>query len=118
MTSSATWSDRRPRRNVGRATRRVLENVVHGVETSTDGWRDDDQAFLHDWGSTGLDAGPVAVWFGDQDLMVPARHGEWLGDSIPGARARRFPDDGHLTLALNRHDEQLDELLDLAGGKW
>ena len=55
---------------------------------------------------------------GDADMMVPARHGEWLGDHLRGARVRRFPDDGHISLMMNRSGELLDEVLDLVGGKW
>jgi len=31
---------------------------------------------------------PVSVWFANQDLMVPATHGEWLAKSLPTARKR------------------------------
>jgi pimeloyl-ACP methyl ester carboxylesterase len=97
----------------------LLDNFAHGVADGTDGWRDDDQSFVHPWG---FDVGdievPVSVWFGDEDLMVPARHGEWLGSHVPGARVRRFPGDGHLSLMMNRSGELLDETLDLAGAKW
>ena len=97
----------------------LLANFTHGIAGGTSGWRDDDQAFVRPWGFDvdSIDV-PVAVWFGDQDLMVPARHGEWLGSHVPRARVRRFPDDGHISLMMSRSGELLDELLDLAGGKW
>jgi pimeloyl-ACP methyl ester carboxylesterase len=97
----------------------LLANFVHGIADGTSGWRDDDQAFVHPWGfDVGSIEVPVSIWFGDQDLMVPARHGEWLGSHVPRARVRRFPDDGHLSLMMNRSGELLDEVLDLAGAKW
>jgi pimeloyl-ACP methyl ester carboxylesterase len=97
----------------------LLANFVRGVSGGTDGWRDDDQAFVHPWGFD-VDAieVPVGIWFGDDDLMVPARHGEWLGSHVRGARTRRYPDDGHISLMMNRSGELLDDVLDLAGGKW
>jgi pimeloyl-ACP methyl ester carboxylesterase len=97
----------------------LLANFTHGIAVGTEGWRDDDQAFVRPWGFA-VDSieVPAAVWFGDQDLMVPARHGEWLGSHVPRARVRRFPDDGHISLMMNRSGELLDEVLDLAGGKW
>jgi pimeloyl-ACP methyl ester carboxylesterase len=80
------------------------------------GWRDDDLAFAADWGFS-LDAlaGRVAVWQGDQDLMVPFAHGQWLAARIPGARVHLEPGAGHLTMVVTAIGRILDDLLDLAG---
>ena len=48
---------------------------------------------------------PVAVWFGDRDLMVPRTHGEWLAKNLPTASRHFFPGDGHVTLFVNHLDE-------------
>ena len=87
------------------------------VRTGIAGWRDDDLAFASDWGFTMAEAGagaPVAVWQGDQDMMVPWAHGSWLAAHIPGARAHLLPGEGHLTLGYT-FGAILDDLLDLAG---
>ena len=75
-----------------------------GSRPGVGGWRDDDQAFLRAWGfDVAADHVPVGVWFGDQDLMVPARHGEWLArERARARRCRRFPDDGHLSFVVGR----------------
>ena len=80
------------------------------------GWRDDDLAFAADWGFS-LDAlaGRVAIWQGDQDLMVPFAHGQWLAAHIPGARVHLEPGAGHLTMVVTAIGRILDDLLDLAG---
>jgi pimeloyl-ACP methyl ester carboxylesterase len=81
------------------------------------GWRDDDLAFVADWGfdlaaETGV---PAAVWQGGRDRMVPAGHGSWLGSELAAARVHLLPGDGHLTLIASRFGDIADDLLDLAG---
>ncbi len=87
------------------------------VSTGIAGWRDDDLAFVHDWGFSVADcaAVPVAIWQGGEDRMVPPAHGSWLAAHIPGSRARLLPAEGHLTLAVTSFGQILDDLLQLAG---
>jgi pimeloyl-ACP methyl ester carboxylesterase len=97
----------------------IVDNIAHGLAPGVGGWRDDDQSFLHDWGfDVRTITVPVGVWFGDQDLMVPARHGEWLGANVAGAKVGRFPDDGHISILERKYDGLLDGLLELAGARW
>ena len=93
------------------------------MNTGIVGWRDDDLAFVKDWGFSldpaldprGTPAAPVAIWQGDQDKMVPFAHGQWLAANIPGARAHLIPGEGHLSLTVSSLGRILDDLLDLAG---
>jgi pimeloyl-ACP methyl ester carboxylesterase len=57
----------------------------------------------------------VAVWPGDQDMMVPFGHGKWLAAQLPEARAHLLPGAGHLSLAAGQFGEILDDLLSVAG---
>ena len=118
-------------------TGEFADYVTAGLRASTNsgiaGWRDDDLAFINDWGfSLGWDSpgqqspggqqspdgeppAPVAVWQGDQDRMVPFAHGQWLAANIRGARVHLMPGDGHLSMTVSAFDRILDDLLDLAG---
>lgn len=79
-----------------RSMRRALENGVAG-------WRDDDLAFVADWGFDLAAVGrPVAVWQGGEDRMVPFAHGEWLAANVRGARPRLHATEGHLSLGVSR----------------
>jgi len=81
------------------------------VASGIAGWRDDDLAYVRDWGfPLGGDV-PVTVWQGGQDRMVPYAHGEWLAGNVPGATARLVPAEGHLSLAFGNFEEILDGLL-------
>lgn len=81
----------------------LVEEAIDAVAPGVEGWVDDDLAFLRPWGfDPGSVAVPTLVWQGAQDLMVPAAHGHWLGRNVAGATSRFSPDEGHLTLFVNR----------------
>jgi len=95
----------------GDFARHMHESFCLALENGVDGWGDDDLAFTRPWGfDLARLAVPVFLWQGEQDLMVPPAHGRWLADAIPGCRARLLPDDGHLTMLLNRPVEILADL--------
>jgi pimeloyl-ACP methyl ester carboxylesterase len=81
-------------------------SLQEGFEFGWRGFFDDDQAMMKEWGfdPTTISV-PVAVWFGDQDLMVPRTHGEWLARSLPTASRHFFEGEGHVSLVTNHVDE-------------
>ncbi|WP_035859093.1 alpha/beta fold hydrolase [Cryptosporangium arvum] len=81
------------------------------VSTGISGWRDDDLAFVNDWGfDLATVKVPVAVWQGGHDRMVPFAHGQWLAEHVPGATAHLEPAEGHLSIVLTRFDAIVEEL--------
>jgi pimeloyl-ACP methyl ester carboxylesterase len=48
---------------------------------------------------------PVHVLQGSFDRHVPEAMGHYLARSIPNARWHLFPDEGHLSIVLNRFDD-------------
>jgi pimeloyl-ACP methyl ester carboxylesterase len=81
--------------------------IAHGIA----GWRDDDLAFVKPWGFELAEIRvPTLLWQGVQDKMVPAAHGRWLAERIPGVEAHISEEDGHLSIAVGRLGEIYDWL--------
>ncbi len=90
----------------------LLSGFTTGLARGVDGWIDDDLAFTRPWGFEAAEIGPpVLVVQGRQDLMVPAGHGDWLANRIPGAEAWFSEDEGHLTLFQPRSVRRIHEWL-------
>ena len=74
-------------------------SMARGLATGTDGWLDDDLAFVGDWGFSLADVRvPVLVMAGAHDLMVPLGHATWLAHHVPGATTMIDDAAGHLSL--------------------
>lgn len=84
----------------------LTSNMKDGLKPGYEGWKEDDLAFVADWGFRPSDVSvPLLLWQGRQDKMVPYAHGEWLSKRIGRAEARLTSEDGHLTLYQNRIPE-------------
>jgi pimeloyl-ACP methyl ester carboxylesterase len=80
----------------------LAESFHAAVSTGIAGWRDDDLAFVGDWGFRPEDIqAPLSLWQGDQDRMVPFAHGGWLASHLPTAESHLVPGEGHLSLLSN-----------------
>jgi len=94
----------------------AAESFRRSVSTGIAGWRDDDFAFATDWGfDLSSITRPVAIWQGGEDRMVPFAHGEWLVRHIPTATPHLHPAEGHLSLAVTKLDQVLEDLVGSAG---
>ena len=84
---------------------------AHAFALGVWGFYDDDRAFFSPWGFDPGDlAVPVSVWYGDQDLMVPATHGAWLSARIPGVRVHHVSEEGHISIVSNHLEELGNEI--------
>ena len=77
------------------------------------GWIDDDFAFTKDWGFEFDQVKvPVAIFQGDEDLMVPGEHGRWLHKHMPHSTLKLLKGEGHLAFFSSSQDEILKFLVD------
>jgi pimeloyl-ACP methyl ester carboxylesterase len=78
----------------------------HGMVNGYYGIMDDDIAFVGAWGfDISQIKKPVEIWQGDQDLMVPLSHGQWLASKIPSATLHFETGEGHISLGINKRKE-------------
>jgi pimeloyl-ACP methyl ester carboxylesterase len=89
----------------------LADSFHAALRTGIAGWRDDDLAFVREWGFPLVAHVPVSIWQGGQDRMVPFAHGTWLAREWTDARDRRLPDQGHLSLPATGFAAVLDELM-------
>jgi pimeloyl-ACP methyl ester carboxylesterase len=83
------------------------ESLKVGCGKTIDGFVDDDLAMMATaWGfDVSAISVPVAIWYGVNDTLVPAGHGEWLVRTLPQATVVRL-DGGHFAVY-----DRLGELL-------
>jgi pimeloyl-ACP methyl ester carboxylesterase len=91
--------------------RYLAESFEAALANGIAGWRDDDLAFVRPWGFRPGTPVPVAIWQGDQDLMVPLAHGRWLTRALPDASPHLLPGAGHISVITDSIDDIIDELL-------
>jgi pimeloyl-ACP methyl ester carboxylesterase len=90
----------------------VAASLRRALSSGIWGWFDDDMAFVRDWGfDLGAIRVPVTIWQGEQDLMVPFAHGRWLAEHVAGVTPKLFHDEGHLSIAVGKLSEILDDLV-------
>lgn len=80
-----------------RIHRVMRESLREAFACGVLGWADDDLAFARPWGFE-LDeiSVPVQVRYGATDVLVPADHGAWLAEHVPGASVQVETEAGHL----------------------
>jgi pimeloyl-ACP methyl ester carboxylesterase len=90
----------------------MAASFAEALQYGVDGWVDDDLAFTEPWGFDFDElSGPVMIWQGDADLMVPFAHGKALAARIPEATVHLEEGEGHLSVGIGALERMLDELV-------
>lgn len=77
---------------------------------------DDDLAYVAPWGfDPAAIRIPTLVVHGTADALVPASHGSWLADHVPGATLRLADGDGHISVLASQGGPALEWLAERAG---
>jgi pimeloyl-ACP methyl ester carboxylesterase len=75
----------------------IRESIAEQALGDIWGWVDDDLAATSPWGfELEQVAVPVLVRYGASDVLVPAAHGAWLGEHVPGCTIKVDNTAGHL----------------------
>ena len=75
----------------------IREMVTEAFRSDVSGWVDDDLCFARPWGfDVAQIRVPTRVVYGIDDVLVPARHGEWLARHVPNAEVVVEEHRGHL----------------------
>jgi pimeloyl-ACP methyl ester carboxylesterase len=96
----------------------MVANMVGSVATGPDGWIDDALAVVRPWGfAVEQIGGPVFLWHGDSDLMVPFGHGIWLANNIPVVNAHLLLREGHLSISARHAQAMIAEVVASLGSR-
>lgn len=92
----------------------VIDSFQEGLKKGTDGWVDDDLAFISPWGFDISEVKcPVFYYHGTEDLMVPYAHGEWIAKRVPEKflTAHLQEGEGHISIFAGQVEGMVDELM-------
>lgn len=94
----------------------LVDAIAEALKSSSDGWVDDDLAFIQPWGVDLKDIRvPVSLYQGDVDAMVPFAHGKWLASNIPKEYliAHLELGEGHISIYLGKADGMISDLVNV-----
>lgn len=92
----------------------LVQSFREGLAETSDGWIDDDFAFIQPWGFTVDEIKiPVLLYQGSDDKMVPFSHGKWISEHLlsSAAKIHLLQGEGHISIFLDHADEMIDGLL-------
>jgi pimeloyl-ACP methyl ester carboxylesterase len=91
----------------------VIGSMREGLSNSVLGGGWDNVAWIGHWDFELSQVHcPVLLWYGEDDLMAPPAHGQWLKANLPNATLTTRPSEGHFGL-VDHFSEVLQELRQL-----
>jgi pimeloyl-ACP methyl ester carboxylesterase len=54
---------------------------------------------------------PVHIWHGEQDEVLSRAQGQIMANALPNARAKFYPNEGHISLFVNYYEELLSTIV-------
>jgi pimeloyl-ACP methyl ester carboxylesterase len=92
---------------------KVIGSMREGLSKSVLGGGWDNVAWIGHWDfEISQVRCPVLLWYGEQDLMAPPAHGQWLEENLLNAKLTIRPSEGHFGL-VDHCSEVLRELAEL-----
>ena len=92
---------------------KVIGSMREGLSKSVLGGGWDNVAWIGHWDfEISQVRCPVLLWYGEQDLMAPPAHGQWLEENLLNAKLTIRPSEGHFGL-VDHFSEVLRELAEL-----
>jgi pimeloyl-ACP methyl ester carboxylesterase len=88
----------------------VMTLFVRAFRSGAKGVVDDYRVIAKPWGIELVHSGPLTIFQGDADPMVPLRHAEALAERLPDATVVVWPGEGHLG-TITHIEEILDTLV-------
>ena len=88
----------------------TMRLFTRAFQSGAKGVVDDYRAIARPWGVEPGHTGPLTIFQGDADTMVPRRHSDALAERLPDATVVIWPGEGHLG-ALTHIEEILDALV-------
>ncbi len=88
--------------------RKFINMLREAVRQGPKGSQTDAALISGDWGfrPEGIRV-PVRVWHGEQDINSPPAIARYFASAIPGCQTVTYPDEGHLSVVVNRAEEIL-----------
>ena len=88
-----------------------VESAIESLRQGLRAVGEEAQLYSRDWGFAHADIGmEVHLYQGELDRNVSPSMGRWQAGALPHCKAHFYPDEGHLSLVMNRMDEIVENL--------